>query len=45
MKNTVELAAEFIHRAAFVDANALLKDECGVEGECEEPRRVQEVAG
>ena len=31
MKNTVELAAEFIHRAAFVDANALLKDECGVE--------------
>ena len=39
MKNT----AEFIHRAAFVDANALLKDECGVEGEYEEPRRVQEV--
>ena len=31
MKNTVELAAEFIRRAAFVDANALLKDECGVE--------------
>lgn len=30
-KNTIELAAEFIHRAAFVDANALLKDECGVE--------------
>lgn len=29
-----ELAAEFIRRAA----NALLKDECGVEGECEEPR-------
>lgn len=28
MKNTIELAAEFIHRAAFVDANALLKDEC-----------------
>lgn len=28
MKNTVELAAEFIH---LVDANALLKDECGVE--------------
>ena len=26
MKNT---AAEIIHRAAFVDANALLKDECG----------------
>lgn len=31
MKNTIELAAEFIRRAAFVDANALLKDECGVE--------------
>lgn len=29
MKNT---AAEFIRRAAFVDANALLKDEGGVEG-------------
>lgn len=29
MKN---MAAEFIRRAAFVDANALLKDECGVEG-------------
>lgn len=29
MKNT---AAEFIRRAAFVDANALLTDECGVEG-------------
>lgn len=28
MKNTT---AEFIRRAAFVDANALLKDECGVE--------------
>lgn len=28
MKNT---AAEFIRRAAFVDANALLKDECSVE--------------
>lgn len=28
MKNT---AVEFIRRAAFVDANALLKDECGVE--------------
>ena len=27
MKNTV---AEFIRRAAFVDANALLKDVCGV---------------
>ena len=31
MKNTIELAAEFIRRAAFVDANALLKDECSVE--------------
>ena len=31
MKNTIELAAEFIRRAACVDANALLKDECGVE--------------
>lgn len=31
MRNTVELAAEFIHRGALVDANALLKDECGVE--------------
>ena len=30
MKNTIELAAEVIRRAAFVDANALLKDECGV---------------
>jgi hypothetical protein len=28
MKN---MAAEFIHSAAFVDAHALLKDECGVE--------------
>lgn len=26
MKNTIELAAEFIRHAAFVDANALLKD-------------------
>lgn len=26
MKNTVELAAEFIHHGALVDANALLKD-------------------
>lgn len=26
MKNTIELAAEFIRRAAFVDANTLLKD-------------------
>lgn len=40
MKNT---AAEFIRRAAFVDANALLKDECGVEGLYKKPRRVQEV--
>lgn len=31
MKNTIELAAEFIRCAAFVDANALLKDEYGVE--------------
>lgn len=31
MKNTIELAAEFIRRAACVDANALLKDECCVE--------------
>lgn len=29
MKN---MGGEFIRRAAFVDANALLKDECGVEG-------------
>lgn len=29
--NTIELAAEFIRHAAYVDANALLKDECGVE--------------
>ncbi len=41
MKNTIELAAEFIPRAAFVDVNALLKDVCGVEGECEEPRSVE----
>lgn len=27
MKSTIELAAEFIRHAAFVDANALLKDE------------------
>ena len=40
-----ELAAEFIRRAAFVDANALLKDECGVEGLYKKPRRVQEVVG
>lgn len=31
MKNTVELAAEFIRRGMVVDAHALLKDECGVE--------------
>lgn len=31
MKNTIVLAAEFIRRAAFVEANALLKDEYGVE--------------
>lgn len=39
MKNT---AAEFIHRAAFVDANALLKDECGVE--YKKPSQVQYYA-
>lgn len=39
MKNTIELAAEFIRRAAFVDANALLKDECGVE--YQEPSQAQ----
>lgn len=39
MKNT---AAEFIRRAAFVDANALLKDECGVE--YQEPSQVQYYA-
>ena len=39
MKNTIELAAEFIRRAAFVDANALLKDECGVE--YKKPSQVQ----
>lgn len=42
MKNTIELAAEFIHRAAFVDANALLKDECGVE--YKNPSQVQYYA-
>lgn len=42
MKNTIELAAEFIRRAAFVDANALLKDECGVE--YQEPSQVQYYA-
>lgn len=39
MKNT---AAEFIRRAAFVDANALLKDECGVG--YKKPSRVQYYA-
>lgn len=39
MKNT---AAEFIRRAAFVDANALLKDECGVE--YKKPSQVQYYA-
>lgn len=42
MKNTIELAAEFIRRAAFVDANALLKDEYGVE--YKEPSQVQYYA-
>lgn len=32
-------AAEFIRRAAFVDANALPKDECGVE--YKKPSQVQ----
>lgn len=41
-KNTVELAAEFILSAAFVDANALLKDECGVE--YKKPSQVQYYA-
>lgn len=40
--NTIELAAEFIRRAAFVDANALLKDECGVE--YQEPSQAQYYA-
>lgn len=39
MKN---MAAEFIRRAAFVDANALLKDECGVE--YKKPSQVQYYA-
>ena len=39
MKNT---AAEFIRRTAFVDANALLKDECGVE--YKKPSQVQYYA-
>lgn len=42
MKNTLELAAEFIRRAAIVDANALLKDECGVE--YKKPSQVQYYA-
>lgn len=42
MKSTIELAAEFIRRAAFVDANALLKDECGVE--YQEPSQAQYYA-
>lgn len=42
MKNTIELAAEFIRRAAFVDAHALLKDECSVE--YQEPSQVQYYA-
>lgn len=42
MKNTIELAAEFIRRDAFVDANALLKDECGVE--YKKPSQVQYYA-
>jgi hypothetical protein len=32
MKNTIELAAEFIRRAAFVDANALLRDRIRMRG-------------
>nr|DAW15564.1 MAG TPA: hypothetical protein [Caudoviricetes sp.] len=39
MKNTIKLAAELIRRAAFVDANALLKDECSVE--YKEPSQAQ----
>ena len=42
MKNTIELAAEFIRRAAFVDANALLKDEYGVK--YQEPSQAQYYA-
>ena len=41
-KNTVELAAEFISHTAFVDANVLLKDECGVE--YKEPSQAQYYA-
>ena len=42
MKNTIGLAAELIRRAAFVDANALLKDEYGVE--YQEPSQLQYYA-
>ena len=42
MKNTIELAAEVIRRAAFVDANVLLKDECSVE--YKEPSQAQYYA-
>ena len=42
MKNTIELAAELIRRAAFVDANALLKDEYSVE--YKEPSQAQYYA-
>ena len=42
MKNTVELAAEFIRRGMVVGANALLKDECGVE--YREPSQAQYYA-
>lgn len=41
-KNTIELAAEFIRHAAFVDANALLKDEWSVE--YKNPSQVQYYA-
>lgn len=42
MKNTIKLSAEFIRRAAFVDANSLQKDECGVE--YKKPSQVQYYA-
>lgn len=42
MKNTIKLAAEFIRRPAFVDANTLLKDECSVE--YKKPSQVQYYA-
>lgn len=41
-KNTIKLAAEFIRHAAYADANALLKDECGVE--YKNPSQVQYYA-